>query len=276
VSLTISLSPLTVFWLLRSFSTSTLPRRPPCLSSTASHARRAISGPPSLPGGATNPAGTVAQGGLIRQSAQREAESFRLAPCRLCRGFLVPPWLAWPFALPLCRTREFAPLCVSVVRVVSSTLLPGFLGPESSVLSVDLPPFAPLPAAGSPFASQFSTAHERRRAGGLPGVRHTASPYPVQLQCTAGTPIGYWDLLCHACSSPAIHPSSWFAVRYVHGFCLRLPSDIPFLGMPLPSVGVPLPSDHGGFQVAHLLFSACVSCPAHVSDLRQSRWLEKG
>jgi hypothetical protein len=91
---------------------------------------------------------------------------------------------------PPCRTREFAPLCVSVVRVLSSTLLPGFLGPESSVLSVDLPPFAPIPAAGSPFASQFSTARERRRAGGLPGVRHTTSPYPVQLQCTAGTTIG--------------------------------------------------------------------------------------
>ena len=167
-------------------------------------------------------------------------------------------------------TREFAPLCVSVVRVLSSTLLPGFFGPESSVLSVDLPPFAPLLAAGSPFASQFSTARERRRAGGLPGVRHTASPYPVQLQCTAGTPIGYGALLCHACSSPSIHPSSWFAVRYVHGFCLRLPSDLPFLGMPLPSVGVPLPSDHGGFQVTHLLFSACVSCPAHIMYYPQS------
>ena len=32
-----------------------------------------------------------------------------------------------------------------VVRVLSSTLLPGFIGPESSVLPVNLPPFAPSP-----------------------------------------------------------------------------------------------------------------------------------
>jgi hypothetical protein len=35
--------------------------------------------------------------------------------------------------------------CVSVVRVFSSTRLPGFLGPESSVLLVDLPSSAPFP-----------------------------------------------------------------------------------------------------------------------------------
>jgi hypothetical protein len=27
---------------------------------------------------------------------------------------------------------------------------------------------------------------------------------------------------------------SWFAVRRTHGFCLILPSDTPFLEMPLP------------------------------------------
>ena len=32
-----------------------------------------------------------------------------------------------------------------VVRVLPSTLLPGFIGPESSVLPVNLPPFAPFP-----------------------------------------------------------------------------------------------------------------------------------
>ncbi len=32
-------------------------------------------------------------------------------------------------------------------------------------------------------------------------------------------------------------------------------------------VGVALPSDHGGLPRYHLLSSACVSCPAHVSDV---------
>jgi len=40
---------------------------------------------------------------------------------------------------------------------------------------------------------------------------------------------GYQVLLCHACSTFSPTPYSRFAVRYVHGFCLMLPSDPPFL-----------------------------------------------
>ena len=65
----------------------------------------------------------------------------------------------------LCDRRSFAAgsltkACFSyniflVFGVLSSTLLPGFTGPESSVLSVNLPPFVPKPRFGFAFAVRF-------------------------------------------------------------------------------------------------------------------------
>lgn len=46
-------------------------------------------------------------------------------------------------------------LFLSVVGVLSSTLLPGFIGPESKVRSVDLTPSTPLPVSVSPFLAWF-------------------------------------------------------------------------------------------------------------------------
>jgi len=69
-----------------------------------------------------------------------------------------------------------------VVRVLSSTLLPGFSGPESSLLPVDLPPSAPplrVLLVGIGFLT--SVAAFNVSSGGLPWVRRTTSPYPVQL-----------------------------------------------------------------------------------------------
>jgi len=70
-----------------------------------------------------------------------------------------------------------------VFRVLSSTLLPGFFGPESSVLSANLPPSVPCPASGPPirFGFMVSLATIDTITGGLPWVRRTSSPYPVQL-----------------------------------------------------------------------------------------------
>jgi hypothetical protein len=70
-----------------------------------------------------------------------------------------------------------------VVRVLSSTLLPGFIGPESSVLSVNLPPSVPCPASGSPirFGFMVPMATLDTSTGRLPWVRRTTSPYAVQL-----------------------------------------------------------------------------------------------
>ena len=70
-----------------------------------------------------------------------------------------------------------------VVRILSSTPLPGFIGPESSVLSVNLPPSGPYPLRGLLIRYGFLTPLTafNVRPGGLPWVRRTASPYPVQL-----------------------------------------------------------------------------------------------
>jgi len=50
-----------------------------------------------------------------------------------------------PSVLALDTALRLSPRCVSVVRVFSSTRLPGFTGPESSVLPVELPSSAPFP-----------------------------------------------------------------------------------------------------------------------------------
>jgi hypothetical protein len=70
-----------------------------------------------------------------------------------------------------------------VIRVLSSTPLPGFTGPESSVLSVNLPPSGPYPLRGLLIGVGFLTSLTAFdvRPGGLPWVRRTTSPYPVQL-----------------------------------------------------------------------------------------------
>jgi len=70
-----------------------------------------------------------------------------------------------------------------VVRVLSSTPLPGFTGPESSVLSVNLPPSGPCPLRVLLIGIGFLTSLTAFdvRPGGLPWVRRTTSPYPAQL-----------------------------------------------------------------------------------------------
>ena len=70
-----------------------------------------------------------------------------------------------------------------VFRILPSALLPGFFGPESSVLSVNLPPSVPYPASGSPirFGFMVSLTTMDTITGGLPWVRRTSSPYRVQL-----------------------------------------------------------------------------------------------
>ena len=79
---------------------------------------------------------------------------------------------------------SFHSLVLPVHRVFSSALLPGFPGPVSSVLRVNLSPSAPLPASGFPYRVGFSLmsfAASHDRAGGSPWVRRTASPDAVRL-----------------------------------------------------------------------------------------------
>ena len=73
----------------------------------------------------------------------------------------------------------------SVVGILSSTLLPGFTGPELSVLFADLTRFAPLLFRGrlSQLGFMGPWASSGSRAGALPGVRRVASSYRIRLQC---------------------------------------------------------------------------------------------
>ena len=70
-----------------------------------------------------------------------------------------------------------------VIRILSSTPSPGFIGPESSVLSVNLPPSDPYPLRvlliGIGFLTSITAFNVR--SGGLPWVRRSTSPYSVQL-----------------------------------------------------------------------------------------------
>ena len=97
----------------------------------------------------------------------------------------------------------------------------------------------------------------------------TAPPPHIPSNFTSVRFTGYQDSLWYACSSSSPQPSSWFAVRYVHGFCLMLPPDIHFWSCPC-LVGVALPSGNGGLSTN----SALASCRAHIIDLRQSRRFE--
>jgi hypothetical protein len=74
----------------------------------------------------------------------------------------------------LCLIPPSSPDPFPVARVLSSTLLPGFFGPGSSVLPVNLPPSAPSAASGSPPRLQFyGSYHHCSRAS--PGKTHHLS-----------------------------------------------------------------------------------------------------
>ena len=127
-----------------------------------------------------------------------------------------------------------------VFRVLSSALLPGVIGPESSVLLVDLPPSAPSPASGSPSRVGFSKIpdnmeSQHRRAS----LGKTHQPPCIPSNFTKVRFTGYQDSPSHDGSASSPLPYSRFAVRYVHRFCLMLPSDAPFLETALALLALP-------------------------------------
>lgn len=140
-----------------------------------------------------------------------------------------------------------------VLRVLSSTLLPGFFGPESSVLPVNLPPPCTLPASGSPYRFSFivpsaALQHQCSRAS-LGKTHHLPISRPASRQVGYSR---YQALPSHAGSTSLPTPFSWFALRYVHRFCLMLPSDIHLWFCPC-LVGVALPSGCGGLYYCLIL-----------------------
>jgi len=98
--------------------------------------------------------------------------SYSLSPSLLVHGF--------PRLSDATKTSRFHFL---IVRIFSSTPLPGFIGPESSVLSVNLPPSGPYPLRVLLIGFGFLTslAAFDVRPGALPWVRRSTSPYTVQL-----------------------------------------------------------------------------------------------
>jgi hypothetical protein len=112
----------------------------------------------------------------------------------------------------------------------------------------------PLTRSGSlPPRARFLTppgnlrSQDRRTSPGK-----TAPPLHIPSSFTSVRFSGYQDSLSHACSSSSPQPFSWFAVRYVHGFCLMLPPDSHLWGCPCP-VGVALPSGNGGLLIIRRL-----------------------
>ena len=122
-----------------------------------------------------------------------------------------------------------------VVRVLSSTLLPGFIGPESSVLPVDLPPSAPSPASGSPsrFSFMRSLTTYDPSTGGLHWVRHTSLPVSRPTSQRFGSPDIRTRLVTTARPLPLCHiVGSLFATYTGSASCfLRTPH---FWKLPLP------------------------------------------
>ena len=128
-----------------------------------------------------------------------------------------------------------------VFRVLSSTLLPGFAGPESSVYPWICHPLI-LPLNG--FWRTGQPVHQIRRAS---WVRLHDLPVSRPASHRFDFP-GYQASPCHGGSTFSPTPSSRFAVRYVHRFCLMLPSDTPFPAVPLPCWLLPFrPGDGGRF-----------------------------
>ena len=159
-----------------------------------------------------------------------------------------------------------------IVRVFSSTLLPGFFGPESSVLPVNLPPSVP-PRFGVSSSSRFAVVagnlpRQDRRAS-LGKTPHLPRSRPASRWVDYS---GYQASRIHACSAFSPPPSSRFAVRYVPGFCLMLPPDIPFLVMPLPCWrSLSVRSRQAVYFQPPAGRSAWASCQAHIKDPRRKR-----
>lgn len=134
--------PHAVFWLCTPFSMSTLQRRHPRLSSTTSHAQVACLGVRVFPVVSVLLLPHQSAGSTVGGTVGGEFPLHALSGARR-----VPrSTMAYrPSTLPLCTASRLSRRCGSVVRVLSSARLPGFTGPESSVLPVDLPSSAPFP-----------------------------------------------------------------------------------------------------------------------------------
>ncbi len=127
----------------------------------------------------------------------------------------------------------------------------------------------PLPLSQSGFLPScvrfMAPSGNNRSQGRRTSPGKIAAPPHIPSSFTSVRFTGYQDSLGYACSSSSPLPFSWFALRYVHGFCLMLPPDTPSLEVPLPCWRCP--------SVRYrrtLTSSASASCRAHVLDAGSS------
>ena len=140
--------------------------------------------------------------------------------------------------LPVSNTLDFSP----VVRVLSSTLLPGFIGPESLVLPVNLPPSAPASASGSPIRIKFYGLYCHRRKASLGKTHHLSISRPASLWF--GSPDIRSRLPTRARPPPHSHLAGSLSATYMDSASCFLQT-LRFRLCPC-LVGVALPSGNGG------------------------------
>jgi hypothetical protein len=162
-----------------------------------------------------------------------------------------------------------------IVRVLSSTLLPGFIGPESSVHLVDLPPSVP-PRFGVAYSSRFSIAScnlRRQSSRASLGKTHHL-PLSRPASCQFGTPDIRSRLATSARPPPQHHRAGSLLATYRgSASCFLQTSHLwscPCL------VGVVLPSGNGGPSCPRSSgTAACASCQAHISYQPQREWYDE-
>ena len=188
-----------------------------------------------------------------------------------------PHLVCWPFSLSTLSRLPLVATPTSRLRLPTTRRHPRIARPftadrQGFLLSRPWRDFQASQALSPQYYTQICHPLPLSRLGSLPTrIRFMAPPGNDQSQNRRTSPgkiatpphipsnftsvwsTGYQDLLWYACSPSSPQPYSWFAVRYVHGFCLMLPPDTHFWSCPCP-VGVALPSGNGGL----LLIQCCV------------------
>ncbi len=234
-------------------------------------------------------------GGGLPHGSDRIAPDLRDFPLVSCTALALPFWFTGPFpfhsvsTLPgrhpyLSSASSHSPVTLlDCPRLLagSSGFSPPLCYQASQALSPQYytqicHPLLPFPLRVSPFSGPFygllpeTIESQNRRTS--PGK--IAPPPHIPSNFTSVRFTGYQDSLWYACSSSSPQPFSWFAVRYVHGFCLMLPPDTHFWSCPCP-VGVALPSGNGGLLLLRRLRHAgrTAEHPIGLSDSKKASQL---
>jgi hypothetical protein len=168
-----------------------------------------------------------------------------------------------PSVLALDIASRLSQRCGSVVRVFSSTRLPGFTGPESSVLPVDLPSSAPFPLRDRRYRVCFLRPLPAAGQEDFPGEDTLPLRIPSRFSARRllRSDIGVRSVT-PAHPPPDTHlAGSLFATDT--GSASGFLQTCPFWTCPCHFLAFPFRPITVGFRFTSFLFSASVSCPAH-------------